>query len=297
MRQALIRLQWGNEMDSSPDEDKIRPELLGKIGYGFYTPEGFVKLQYLIDKAPTEEEVSESSRLPSLLLCATVESSCSMTWVLKVEWGQPPAVSASRFPPYLHSSSPVQQKEKLQRELPMYPVKTRRSTRRIAMMSIPITGFFCMGVGGIVFCLLWFKEDIIQAFADKSTLAKFIPGVLNSLVMMLCEPLWKILSERLTFKENHQTRQQHINALVIKRFTFLFFGYFMPLFYIAFAKSRNGRQQCEENWWHEVDCMGELEFQLLSMLITRLTVSQFIEFALPWILSKVSRDHDLNTLR
>lgn len=98
--------------------------------------------------------------------------------------------------------------------------------------------------------------------------------------------------------ENHRTNQAYEDALVIKRFSFMFVSNYVSLFYIAFVRPwvGDGEESCAVSSVTGLpDCTVELEAQLLSMIITKTTVQQALEILLPWLMTFVQ--HQLGRWR
>jgi hypothetical protein len=62
--------------------------------------------------------------------------------------------------------------------------------------------------------------------------------------------------------------------------------------WIAFGKPHmtDPRKMCRPGYFGtEPDCMVELELQMMSLVITKATLQQFLEIALPWIVSFIKQ--------
>ncbi|CAN8003703.1 unnamed protein product [Ixodes hexagonus] len=84
------------------------------------------------------------------------------------------------------------------------------------------------------FCL---ESYIAVQFPSPSLgnkVARVMPGVLNTLVAMAFNDVYRTLCQRLTEWENHQTQGEYIQHLTGKLIVFDFFGRFGTLFYTAF---------------------------------------------------------------
>lgn len=63
----------------------------------------------------------------------------------------------------------------------------------------------------------------------------------------------------------------------------------MSLFYIAFIKRYTTNNPCRIGKSGKPDCMMELEFQLMSLVITKATLQQVMEVGIPFITSRIKQ--------
>ena len=61
-----------------------------------------------------------------------------------------------------------------------------------------------------------------------------IPSTLQVLLTLQLNKIYKQIAIWCTDHENHMTKSSYNNSLILKRFVFEFFDFFMHLFYVAF---------------------------------------------------------------
>ena len=69
---------------------------------------------------------------------------------------------------------------------------------------------------------------------DADTMWAYVPTLMHTIVIGQLNGWYRSVSESLTEWENHRTRQEHENAIIIKRFLFEAFDCYVALFYLAF---------------------------------------------------------------
>lgn len=172
--------------------------------------------------------------------------------------------------------------------MPRNPWCHPNKTRRAILTSLGTTIFFVCLITSATFLLLWYRQDISQAFGG--THYNFVPGVINGLLITISDPIWKFLSTVLTRWENHRSDQDYENSLVYKRFAFQFVSNFSSLYYLSFIKPYLARETCQPSRTNgPPDCMGELESQLLAVIITKAVVQQIIELSMPFVVGLLQR--------
>ena len=67
---------------------------------------------------------------------------------------------------------------------------------------------------------------------DTSNIA-FVPDILQAVVSIILNELFKVIAHKSTEVENHRTQRAFENSLIIKRFAFNFCDYFLYLFYVG----------------------------------------------------------------
>jgi hypothetical protein len=86
--------------------------------------------------------------------------------------------------------------------------------------------------------------------------------------------------------------QKFENSLVFKRFSFQFISNYSSLYWIAFAKPHltDPKKMCRPGYYGtQPDCMVELELQMMSLVISKASIQQFLEIALPWMTSTLKQ--------
>jgi len=71
---------------------------------------------------------------------------------------------------------------------------------------------------------------------EKGTLMANIPSLFMSITMITIGVFYESAAKYATVRENHKTKEAHINSVNIKKFTFNFLFYFGHLFYVAFQR-------------------------------------------------------------
>jgi len=69
---------------------------------------------------------------------------------------------------------------------------------------------------------------------DKNSIQNNLIGIVFGLVMNKINSLYQMIAEKTTDWENHKQQSNYENRLIIKRFTFEFFNYFLSPIYLAF---------------------------------------------------------------
>ncbi|KAK1861135.1 hypothetical protein I4F81_003719 [Pyropia yezoensis] len=123
-------------------------------------------------------------------------------------------------------------------------------------------------------------------------------------LIAITDPLWRVAAGALTRLENHRTVQGFQDSLVLKRFFFMVVTNFATVFYLAFVRPLLGANVvgggCERGWVVEAveggggravtgSCLTQLQTQLLSTAVTKATLQQLAEVALPWAIGAVRR--------
>jgi len=131
-----------------------------------------------------------------------------------------------------------------------------------------------------------------------------IGGILNSVVIIFMNALWRVVGTKLTEWENHRTQTEFDDSLITKIFIFQFVNSYVSLYYIAFFKNGNPLwAQSEEEDLRDVckfqfndckerdnlsrGCADELTMQLITILATNMLFGQTKEVLVPYIMSKV----------
>lgn len=299
-RNAGVQLEWGLSDFADDTADDVRPQFLGDLRPGFYCQGGFVPLDDVAEQKAADLQSGTPSRTSTLRRRA-LSSSAAFAAVNDVD-GVPADGGAGGDSP----SSPItpttddDDGELVADDLPYQPwVRTNRF-RKAVLVSVSTTIFFTALVATASFLLLLYKREVANGIGKfgNSTAAHYLPGVLQGLMITILDPIWRSISLWLTQMENHRTNQAYEDALVIKRFSFMFVSNYVSLFYIAFVRPwvGNGEESCAKSSVTGLaDCTVELEAQLLSMIITKTTVQQALEILLPWLMTFVQ--HQLGRWR
>lgn len=103
-------------------------------------------------------------------------------------------------------------------------------------------------------------------------MARTVPGVLNTLVSMAFNDVYRTLCQRLTEWENHKTQAEYLQHLTTKLIVFDFFGRFGSLFYTAFYLQN----------------MRLLRKQVYILMILSFTKDNLVEIAMPKAMRQLS---------
>jgi len=131
-----------------------------------------------------------------------------------------------------------------------------------------------------------------------SVAGSIIGGVVNAIVIIAFNVIWRKAADILTAWENHRTQTEYDDALTFKIFLFQFVNSYISLYYIAFFKSHNsfwgvnyledkckiGSREYGVVGW---GCTTELTVQVATLLGTNMFIGQTKEVAVPFIMSKL----------
>ncbi|CAG2218059.1 unnamed protein product [Mytilus edulis] len=115
-----------------------------------------------------------------------------------------------------------------------------------------------------------------------------VSSLLNTISILILSKLYDWLARKLTDWENHRTQTSYNDALIVKLFAFQFANNYASCFYIAFVRGRFGEDgifglgpkyndKCEPNG----NCMSELSFQILILIICKPLPKFFTDVVLP----------------
>lgn len=185
-RNANINIEWGLDDYKEDTADDTRAQYVGDIRYGFYCEGGFVSLADLVE-ATTDEQLESP-------------------------------VSAEE-------GTAISFKNPTPSDLPKNAYQDPKAARNACLQSLGVTAFFVVLVGSLTFLLLWFRNEVIDYFFDRTGHEGFsnaVPGILNGILITVFDSIWRSVSMILTQRENHRTNQLFENSLVFKRFAFQF---------------------------------------------------------------------------
>ena len=110
-------------------------------------------------------------------------------------------------------------------QLPQNPYESLQRQRRLQFESFLVTLAFVIVMGALTFLLIWYRTDIVDFFFERSgsaTVANALPGIINGVLTVAADSLWRPVSYWLTKRENLRTNHQFSNSLIYKRFAFQF---------------------------------------------------------------------------
>ena len=141
-------------------------------------------------------------------------------------------------------------------------------------------------------CNLWFSRttmfmllvvvlaSVVALIIFKIFMAKVSPtygagivGLLQGIVIVILDYLWKGVAKYLTEIENHRYIEDYQKSIIRKTFLFSFINSYISIAYIAFFKAIVDPCSCIP----KLDCVGEAHTQLITIFISRLVVQNSIE--------------------
>lgn len=167
-----------------------------------------------------------------------------------------------------------------------------RKFLELISMNVMITliGVVCV----VTISLLVFRLILVKAFSFGGGI---LAGVANAMSIVILDKLYKEVAIKLTEWENHRTSTQFEDKLIQKLFIFQFINSYFSLAYIAFFKSGilsepllfGHSDRCyDANGKAVANCIDEMVSALLSIIISRMLIGNFTEFALPSVKSRIS---------
>ena len=104
----------------------------------------------------------------------------------------------------------------------------------------------------------------------KSSWRSLIPVVLHVVCISTLNSIYRMIAERLTHFENHETEVAHTNSVVVKRFLFEAFDCYVALFYLAFWERNVDRLRAELVGIFQIDTLRRV---LLECIVPTLLQS------------------------
>jgi len=164
---------------------------------------------------------------------------------------------------------------------------------------IPILGVMLVIVIVATFATLSFRLFLQSNKNKLSVGGSIIGGVVNSVVIIIMNLVWRIIADKLNNWENHRTQTEYDDALTFKIFLFQFVNSYTSLYYIAFFKKHNHFWNVKNSDQHDAckvlkgsqngtigyGCTVELTIQLGTLLVTNMVIGQTREVMMPWIMS------------
>jgi len=128
----------------------------------------------------------------------------------------------------------------------------------------------------LVLCfIVWMLFALRHIFAASGGRITF--QFINAIVVELFNTIFTSLAKWLTDRENHRAYSEYSNHLLAKTVIFKFVNCYISLYYIAFFKKHD--YGCVND-----DCMDDLGQQLAIFMIMRLTLQNFVELGMPYVL-------------
>ncbi|GAB0497510.1 hypothetical protein MMPV_008844 [Pyropia vietnamensis] len=305
-RVARLRYRWGIADAQALRGDDVRPGFRGRVRPGFYCEGGFVGLRDVVNDAKRQLKDEQDSTGRDGRGSGITDGddddkdiTSEAGRVRQSGGGRDRRHSGGRRR-WGHRRQPT---GGIPPSVPLNPYRERSSATRVVLLSASITVFVTLVVGTCAFLLAFYRASIAAGLGG-SAVAKFIPGIAQGTLIAVSDPLWRVAAAALTRLENHRTVQGFQDALVFKRFVFMVVTNFATVFYLAFVRPLLGTNVvgggCERGWVVEAvdggrgravpgSCLVQLRTQLLSTAITKATLQQLAEVALPWALRAIQR--------
>jgi len=105
----------------------------------------------------------------------------------------------------------------------------------------------------------------------------------NAVIVEILNQGFTALAKWLTKRENHRAYSEHAYHLLAKTVVFKFVNCYISLYYIAFFKAHSHFFGMPMSCVND-DCLNDLGSQLGMFMIVRLTLQNFLELALPYLM-------------
>lgn len=295
-RSATICQRWGLSDYKADTIEQARAQFDGEMRLGFYCRGGFV---------PLENAVSAFSNAHIINMGESVASPTTPHEETSTdgEQNEEDVITPEKKEASIPNASTL--------NLPQSPWKDPGSLRNARFQSWCVTVLFSILMGGLTFLLLWYRMKIRKWAVGVigATAGNLLPGILNSVLITIFEPIWRKISLQLTRHENRRTNQHYLDSLIYKRFALQFLSNYISLFYIAFVlpffskdeKCTIGidtvgtgvlsilqfdRTKADSQ---NPNCFAELEVQLGTLIIMRSTIGQINELLVPYLIIQLKR--------
>mmetsp|Transcript_67035 Transcript_67035/g.169851 ORF Transcript_67035/g.169851 Transcript_67035/m.169851 type:complete len:744 (-) Transcript_67035:130-2361(-) len=137
-----------------------------------------------------------------------------------------------------------------------------------------------VAIVSLVFCIL-VLFCLRRVFHEQNVRFTFM--VINAVVVEMFNAIFTNVAKWLTDRENHRAYSEYQNHLLAKTVVFKFVNCYVSLYYIAFFKDNtylfSVPMECVNS-----DCLNDLGMQLAVFMVTRLTLQNFLELGLPYLL-------------
>lgn len=106
-----------------------------------------------------------------------------------------------------------------------------------------------MSIAAVVVYRIWVKKQLVDAWAQ------LVVGdggsiVMNSLFIGILNQVYRVIAQRTTKWENHRTKSEFVNNLVIKLFIFNFVNNYGNLIYLAYFRSVSVKFLKKIDWFY-----------------------------------------------
>ncbi|XP_063415358.1 anoctamin-4-like isoform X1 [Mytilus trossulus] len=174
-----------------------------------------------------------------------------------------------------------------------YPM--REQLKKFLLSGLTLIFMLCVvlaSVLGVIVYRVFASVDYCPNISPQACVmvTTVVSSLLNTISILILSKLYDWLARKLTDWENHRTQTSYDDALIVKLFAFQFANNYASCFYIAFVRGRFGEDgifglgpkyndKCEPNG----NCMSELSFQILILIICKPLPKFFTDVVLPWL--------------
>ncbi|XP_069747515.1 anoctamin-7-like isoform X2 [Narcine bancroftii] len=183
-----------------------------------------------------------------------------------------------------------------------YYSTSRQRMKFVVSFSVGVLMVGCVFISvlAVVTYKTWARFRVTDSKSFEHFLLTTVVGsLLNAISISILGKVYQIIAFKMTEWENHRTQTDYSDALIIKLFAFQFANSYSPLFYIAFLRTNNeqiftsiGLPGLEDNCGVLNNCMIELSFQVLTLMITEPLPKFFKDVILPSLKCLISRWSD-----
>ena len=125
-----------------------------------------------------------------------------------------------------------------------------------------------------------FHVPVLAVLADEghifdrtSAWRSYLPVIIHVLGIKILNYIYSLTAEKLTAWENHETKLNHSNSLILKRFLFEAFDSYLSLFYLAFYERDVERLRLELAAVFQIDTIRRLLFEcIIPMVVQHFTI-------------------------
>ncbi|NXT19822.1 ANO9 protein, partial [Syrrhaptes paradoxus] len=190
----------------------------------------------------------------------------------------------------------------LQHEPRRYQHSYLRSTVVLLLVLVMIAVLIGLAHGLVIYRVVataLFSQSELEFFREQAnTVAVMTGAVLHYLTIVIMTKVNRRVALYLCDLEKPRTFSQRENNFTVKIFTFQFFTNFSSLIYIAFFLGRinghpghyvriAGKWRLEE--CHPSGCITDLFIQMAIIMLLKQTISNVVEYLLPWIKHKIRK--------
>ncbi|XP_078078838.1 anoctamin-7-like [Mustelus asterias] len=158
-------------------------------------------------------------------------------------------------------------------------------------VGIVMVGCVFISVLGVIIYKTWARFRVPTSNSSENVLVTtVVSSLLNALSITILGKVYQQIAVKMTDWENYRTQTDYNDALLIKLFAFEFANNYSSLFYIAFLRTNNkqffasiGLPGLEDNCGDLNNCMTELCFQVLTLMITKPLPKFLKDIIVPWL--------------